>query len=142
MKIVVPIALSFVAGSALIPFVYGFKKAFSTNPFAYSGITNLLCALALLTISALYGGTEKQYLARHWIPISLAALGLVVVNIMHYFIITRYGASFSLLTSLFMMLMPTFVVGYLIFKERCNLWIVPCIACALLTVLFFGLSKR
>jgi len=29
-----------------------------------------------------------------------------------------------------------------VFKEQCNLWIVPCVTCALLTVLFFGLSKR
>jgi hypothetical protein len=142
MRIVIPIALALMAGTALIPFVYGMKKAFSTNPFVYSGIANLLCAIALLMISTIYGGVEKQYLVRHWIPISLGALGLVVVNISHYFVITRFGASYSMLSSLFMMLMPALVVGYLIFKERCNLWIVPCIACALLTVLFFALSKR
>jgi len=142
MKVIVPILLALLVGVGNVPYVYGFKKAFSGNPFIYAGMSNLLCGIALLTISSVYGGAGKQYLTKNWIVIGVGALGIVVANIAIYFVITRFGASFWLLCSLFIMLIPSFIVGYLIFKENCNVWIVPCVVCALLTVLFFGLSKR
>ena len=142
MKVFVPLLLTFLVGASAIPYVYGFKKAFSENPFIYAGICNLILGAVLLTISLIYGGVEKQYAIRNAIPIGLCVIGLVVANVCNYFIITRFGASFWLLSSLFMMLIPSFAVGYLIFKEDFNVWILPCVACALLTVLFFGLSKQ
>ena len=142
MKVIVPILLAFLVSVSIMPYVYGFKKAFSGNPFIYAGMCNLFCGIVLLIMSFVYGGTGKQYLAKNWIPIIMAVLGIVVANAANYFVITRFGASFWLLSSLFMMLIPSFIVGYLIFKENCNVWIVPCVVCALLTALFFGLSKR
>lgn len=76
------------------------------------------------------------------IPIIMAVLGIVVVNAANYFIITELGASFWLLSSLSMMLIPSFAVGYSIFKENCNAWIVPRVICALLAAPFFALSKQ
>ena len=142
MKVIVPILLTLLVGAGSIPYVYGFKKAFSVNPFIYVGMCNIFCGIVLLIISFVYGGIGKQYLAKNWIPLIMAGLGLVVANAANYFVVTRFGASFWLLSSLFMMLIPSFIVGYLIFKENCNVWIVPCVACVLLAVLFFGLSKR
>ncbi|MDP6779516.1 MAG: hypothetical protein QGI83_22365 [Candidatus Latescibacteria bacterium] len=142
MKIILPVVLTFLVGAGAIPYVYGFRKAFSENPFIFAGIANFALGVILLGISFAYGGIERQYAVRNVVPIGLCVLGLVVANIANYFIITRYGASYWLLSSLFMMLIPSFVVGYLIFKETFNVWIVPCVFCALLTVAFFGLAKR
>ncbi len=142
MKVIVPILLTFLVGLGTAPYVYGFKKAFSGNPFIYVGMCNLFCGIVLLTISFGYGGAGKQYLAKNWIPIIMAVGGLVVANAANYFVITRFGASYWLLASLFMMLIPSFIVGYLIFKENFNAWIIPCVGCTLLAVLFFTLSKR
>ncbi len=142
MKILLPVLLTFLVGLSAIPYVYGFKKAFSENPFIYAGISNLVLGAVLLIISFAYGGVEKQYAMKNSIPIGLCVIGLVVANVCNYFIITRFGASYWLLSSLFMMLIPSFTVGYLIFRESFNAWVVPCVVCALLTVLFFGLSKQ
>ena len=142
MKFALALLLTFLVGVGNVPYVYGFKKAFSQNPFIYAAMCNIFCGLVLLTISFAYVAPEKQYLIKNWIPIAIAVLGITMANVANYFIINKFGASFWLLSSLFMMLIPTFVVGYWIFKEQCNAWIAPCVFCALLTVLFFGLSKR
>ena len=142
MKIVIPILLSLLVGVGTTPYVYGFKKAFSENPFIYAGLCNLFCGMVLLTISFTYGGAGRQYVIKNALPIGFSVLGIVLANVCNYFVVARFGASFWLLASLSMMLIPTFIVGYLIFKESCNLWIIPCLICTLLAVLFFGLSKR
>jgi hypothetical protein len=142
MKIVIPVLLSVLVGIGTAPYVYGFKKAFSENPFIYAGMCNLFCGIVLLMISFTYGGVGRQYLIKSSLPIVFSVLGIVLANVCNYFIIARFGASFWLLSSLCMMLIPTFIVGYLVFKENSNLWIVPCVICTLLAVLFFGLSKR
>lgn len=142
MKIAIPVLLSVLVGVGTTPYVYGFKKAFSENPFVYAGLCNLFCGIALLTISCTYGGAGRQYVIKNALPIGFSVLGIVLTNVCNYFIVARFGASFWLLSSLSMMLIPTFIVGYLVFKENCNLWIVPCLICTLLAVLFFGLSKR
>ena len=98
--------------------------------------------MVLLTISFTYGGAGRQYIIKNALPIGFSVLGIVLANVCNYFVVVRFGASFWLLSSLSMMLIPTFIVGYLIFKENCNLWIIPCLICTLLAVLFFGLSKR
>jgi hypothetical protein len=146
MKIGRPVLLSLLVGVGTTPYVYGFKKAFSENPFVYAGMCNLFCGMVLLTISftygGVYGGVGRQYVFKNALPIGFSVLGIVLTNVCNYFIVARFGASFWLLSSLSMMLIPTFIVGYLVFKENCNLWIVPCLICTLLAVLFFGLSKR
>ena len=142
MKIVVPVFLTFLVGLSSVPYVYGFNKAFSQNPFLYPGICNFGAGAALLILSLVYGGVGRHYFIDNSIPIGVCVAGLVVANVSNYFVVTRFGASFWLLASLFLMLIPSSIVGYWILKERCNVWIVPCVVCALLTVVFFGLSKR
>ncbi|MFH1009293.1 MAG: hypothetical protein V1800_17600 [Candidatus Latescibacterota bacterium] len=142
MKMVLPVLLSLLVGIGTTPYVFGLKKAFSGNPFIYVGLCNLFGGIVLLAISFTYGGVEKQYVMRNALPIGFSVLGIVMANICNYFVVARFGASYWLLASLSMMLVPTFVLGYLVFKESFNSWIVPCIVCTLLAVLFFGLSKR
>lgn len=142
MKALIPITLCALVGVCSIPFIYGFKKAFSQNPFIYAGCFNALSGIVLLAISYMHGGIEDHYLTRNALPIVLAASGIVLVNIIAYFVITRHGASYWMIASLSSMLIPAVVVGFIVFKEKYNLWIYPAVVCALLTVLFFALSKK
>jgi drug/metabolite transporter (DMT)-like permease len=90
----------------------------------------------------LYGGIEQQYFMKNWTLILFAAVGIFIINILAYYIINLYGASYWIIASLSSMLIPAIVVGYFVFKERVNFWIIPSLICAILSVLFFTLSKK
>jgi len=98
------------------------------------------CVLILL--SFYYGQIEKDYIGKNSVPIVLAALGVIGINVLLYVVITKYGASWMILNSLIAMLIPPTLVGYVIFKERFNLWILPAMGCAILAGVFFALSKQ
>jgi drug/metabolite transporter (DMT)-like permease len=142
MKALVPITLAVLAGLCNIPLIYGFKKAYSQNPFIFAGSFNLFSAFLFLSLAYLYGGIEQQYLIKNWALILFATAGIFFVNILAYYIINRYGASYWIIASLSSMLIPAIVVGYFVFKEKVNFWIMPSIICAILSVIFFILSKR
>ena len=142
MKTIVPISLAILAGACNIPLIYGFKKAFSQNPFIFAGSFNLCSAAFFIVAAYIYGGIEYQYFIKNWPFIIAATIGIFLINILAYHIINHYGASYWIIASLSGMLIPGIVVGYFLFKENVNLWIVPSILCAILSVLFFLLSKK
>ena len=142
MKIIIPISIAILVGFFNIPFIYGVKKAYSQNPFIFAGAFNLCSAIFFLIISYFYGGIEQQYLLKNWPFIIFAALGIFLINLAAYYIINHYGASYWMIASLSGMLIPPMIVGYLIFKEKLNYWIIPTIICAILTIFFFMLSKK
>jgi len=142
MKHAVPVLLAALVGVCGIPYVYGFRKAFSENPFIYAACFNLCAGAVLLVIALSFGGIENGYLARNWRPIVLAAVGIIGVNILAYFIVNEHGAGYWMLASLANVIIGPAVVGYLVLKEKCNWWIVPAYLCAILTVMFFQMSRR
>jgi hypothetical protein len=142
MKALIPITLAVLVGFCNVPLIYGFKKAYSQNPFIYAGSFNLCSAFFFLSIAYIYGGIEQEYFLKNWSLILFAAIGIFLINVMAYLIINRYGASYWIIASLSSMLIPAIVVGYFLFYERVNFWIVPSIICAILSVVFFTLSKR
>ncbi|MBN2061023.1 MAG: hypothetical protein JW882_11480 [Deltaproteobacteria bacterium] len=142
MKAIIPVLLAILVGVANIPLIYGFKKAYSQNPFIFAGSFNLCSAFLFIMAGYLYGGIEQNYFLKNWPFIIFAAVGVFSINIMAYIIINRYGASYWLIASLSAMLIPALFVGYYVFKERLNLWIIPSVLCAILTVFFFILSKK
>jgi drug/metabolite transporter (DMT)-like permease len=142
MKAIVPITLAVLAGACNIPLIYGFKKAYSQNPFIFAGSFNLCSAFLFLLLACLYGGIQQQYFIKNWSLILFAAVGIFIINILAYYIINHHGASYWIIASLSSMLIPAIVVGYFVFKERVNFWIIPSIICAILSILFFTLSKK
>jgi drug/metabolite transporter (DMT)-like permease len=141
-KTALPVLLCVFAGICNIPYLWGFKKAYSANPFIYGGLFNLLVGAILLILALFYGRIESNWVSAHKAPVAAAAFGIALINIVAYFVINRYGASWTMITSLSAMLIPPLVVGVVLFGEKLNLWIVPAIACGILTVVFFALSKR
>jgi drug/metabolite transporter (DMT)-like permease len=142
MKSILPIALAVFVGFCNVPLIYGFRKAYSQNPFIFAGSFNLCSAFLFLSIAYIYGGIEHQYFIKNWALILFATLGIFIINFLAYYIINHHGASYWIIASLSSMLVPAIVVGYFIFKERVNLWIIPSVICAILSVIFFVLSKR
>lgn len=142
LKIIVPISMAILVGFCSIPLVYGFKKAYSQNPFIFAGSFNLCSAIVFFSISYIYGGVEQEYFLKNWPLIVFAAMGIVLINTLAYYIINRYGASYWMIASLSGMLIPAIVVGYFVFKEKLNSWIIPSIICAILAFFFFTLSKK
>jgi len=142
MKAIVPITLAVLAGACNMPLIYGFKKAYSQNPFIFAGSFNLCSTFFFLSMAYLYGGIEQQYFMKNWTLILFAAVGIFIINILAYYIINLYGANYWIIASLSSMLIPAIVVGYFVFKERVNFWIIPSLICAILSVLFFTLSKK
>jgi drug/metabolite transporter (DMT)-like permease len=142
MKAIVPITLAILAGACNIPLIYGFKKAYSQNPFIFAGSFNLCSAFLFLSLACLYGGIQQQYFIKNWSLILFAAVGIFIINVLAYYIINHHGASYWIIASLSSMLIPAIVVGYFVFKERVNFWIIPSIICAILSVIFFLFSKR
>jgi len=85
MKTLVPVTLAVFAGLCNIPLIYGFKKAYSQNPFIFAGSFNLVSAFVFLSIAYLFGGIEHHYFVRNWPFILFAALGIVLINTLaHY----------------------------------------------------------
>lgn len=142
MKTLVPVTLAVFAGLCNIPLIYGFKKAYSQNPFIFAGSFNLVSAFVFLSIAYLFGGIEHHYFVRNWPFILFAALGIVLINTLAYYLINYHGASYWIVVSLSSMLIPGIIVGYFILKDRVNIWIVPSIIFAILSAIFFVLSKR
>lgn len=142
MKALIPISLAILAGVCNVPLIYGFKKAYSQNPFIFAGSFNLCSAAFFISAACIYGGIEQQFFTRNWPFILAATAGIFFINIFAYHIINHHGASYWIIASLSSMLIPGIVVGYFIFKENVNFWIVPSILCAILSVFFFIMSKK
>jgi drug/metabolite transporter (DMT)-like permease len=142
MKSILPIALAVLVGFCNVPLIYGFRKAYSQNPFIFAGSFNLCSAFLFLSIAYFYGGIEHQYFIKNWAVILFATIGIFIINSLAYYIINHHGASYWIIASLSSMLVPAIVVGYFVFKERVNFWIIPSVICAILSVIFFVLSKR
>ena len=142
MKTLIPILIAVLVGVFNIPFVYGFKKAYSQNPFIFAASFNLCSAIFLLGVSFAYRGVEKDFFFRNWLFILSAACGIILINLSAYYIINSYGAGYWMIASLSNLLIPPILVGIFIFKEKFNYWIFPTIFCAILTVVLFTLSKK
>ncbi|MFC1534941.1 hypothetical protein ACFL7M_16430 [Thermodesulfobacteriota bacterium] len=65
MKGLIPISLAIIVGFCNIPLIYGFKKAYSQNPFIFAGSFNLCSAFFFLLIGYFYGGIEHQYFIKN-----------------------------------------------------------------------------
>ena len=141
MKTMTPVLLAVLVGVCAIPYLYGFKKAFSNNPFICSACFTLLAGTVLFVVALLYGKIQKGYVAANWLPIVLATVGIIGTNVLAYVIVNRFGASYWIIASLSNLLIAPSVVGYLLFREKCNVWIIPAVFCAVLSVVFFTMSK-
>jgi drug/metabolite transporter (DMT)-like permease len=142
MKALIPIGLAILVSVSNIPYVYGFKKAYSENPFIFAASMSFLCGVILLVLSLFWGKIEPAYVVKHWPVIVLAAVGIASVGVLMYVIVNKYGANYFMVASLCNVIVPASVVGFLIFKEKCNIaWLVPSLICASLSVFFFAMSR-
>ena len=142
MKSLTPILLAVGIGACNVPILYGFKKAYSQNPFVYAASFNVCSGLLMIVCTLFFGNIEHHYLAKGWPYIVTAGIGVMLMNLLAYYLINYYGAGYWIIASLCIMLLPSLLLGCVVFKEKFNLWIIPAILCALLTVFFFNLSKQ
>ena len=61
MKALIPIVLAILVSVSNIPYVYGFKKAYSENPFIFAASMSFLCGVILLVLSLFWGRIEPTY---------------------------------------------------------------------------------
>lgn len=125
-----------------IPVVIGYKTVHHANNLIYPGFVLIVTGALMLVISWKQNIILSEYFIKNYIWILFPSIITILNCYATVSIINKYGASSFVMASLFNLLIPPTIVGYLIYKEKVNLFIIPTYFCCIFAVYLFHLSKR
>ncbi len=134
-------ALLAAVGNAL--FAFGQKKiTLSKNPFLFLiGALTICISLFLLSTIFFKRINLKEYISLNWKWMVISGFGFFLTFIGFYFLYTKYGTSYYILYAVLSIISTSILLGFIIFKEKFNIYFALSIVFALLTILFFTLGK-
>lgn len=142
-KFLLPFAFALLAALGNVFFVLGNRKADQAeNPFLF---TALAMTVALILFVGLYFafGTRGagEFLRRNIGWAALSGFGMFLTFLGFYLLYSRFDTSYYALFSVVSILLTTLVLGVWILRESVNLYGGLSIAAAVVSIVFFGLSK-
>ena len=144
LKTLIPFSFAFLAAIGNVFFVFGNRKVGnSSNPMMFTTTVMTIC-LMLYFICYLAFGTKGsgEFLRRNLLWCMLSGAGMFMTFLGFYLLYSRYDTSYYALFAATSILVTTIVLGVFILKEGINLYGAISIAAAVVSVVFFGLSKR
>jgi drug/metabolite transporter (DMT)-like permease len=143
-KFFLPFSFALFAALGNVFFVLGSRKAAQApNPMLFT-LAAMAVSLALFLAAYFVFGTRGtgDYLRRNVGWMALAGVGMFMTFYGFYLLYSRFDTSYYALFVVTSMLLTTIVLGLWILKEPINLYGYISIAAAVVSIVFFGLSKR
>jgi drug/metabolite transporter (DMT)-like permease len=143
-KFLVPFGFALIAALGNVFFVFGNRKVgHAVNPFFFTATAMAVCLALYLIGTTVFGlRGSQEFLRRNILWCSLSGLGMFMTFLGFYLLYSRFDTSYYALFAVTSVLMTTIVLGMLILGERINLYGGISIAAAVVSIVFFGLSKR
>jgi len=140
------VAFSFAVFAALgnVFFVLGSRKAGSApNPLAFTAGA-MTVSLTLVAVGWLLFGPRGtvEFARRSGGWIALSGLGMFMTFLGFYLLYSRFGTSYYTLFVVTSMVLTTLVLSLWILREGINGYGIASVIAAMVSILFFGLSKR
>ncbi len=143
-KILLPLFFALIAAFGNVFFVLGNRKVgHAVNPFFFTATAMAACLALFLVGTTVFGlRGSQEFLRRNILWCSLSGTGMFMTFLGFYLLYSRFDTSYYALFSVISILMTTLVLGVLILKESVNFYGGVSIAAAVVSIVFFGLSKR
>jgi len=143
-KMLIPFSFALLASLGNVFFVFGNRKVGNSgNPLMFTTTAMTVCvALYFVCFFALGPKGSGEFLRRNLLWCMLSGVGMFMTFLGFYLLYSRFDTSYYALFAVTSVLMTTLVLGVFILKEGINLYGVISIAAAVVSIVFFGLSKR
>jgi drug/metabolite transporter (DMT)-like permease len=144
LKFLIPFSFALIAAFGNVLFVWGNRKVGNTaNPFYFTATAMAVC-LALYLIGTAFFGLRGsgEFLRKNLFWCSVSGFGMFLTFLGFYLLYSRFDTSYYALFAVTSVLLTTIVLGVFILRERINLYGAISIAAAVVSIVFFGLSKR
>ena len=143
-KFMIPFSFAMFAAIGNVFFVFGNRKVgHSGNPMMFTTTAMAVCLLLYFVCYLTFGTRGSgEFLRRNLLWCTLSGVGMFMTFLGFYLLYSRFDTSYYALFSVVSILMTTIVLGLIILKEGINLYGIISIAAAVVSVVFFGLSKR
>ncbi len=143
-KFLIPFAFAFIAALGNVFFVLGNRKAEGApNPFLFSAGA-MAVSLAIFAMLFFFFGTRgaTEYLGRNGGWIALSGFGIFLTFFGFYLLYSRYDTSYYALFAVTALILTVVILGAWILREGLNLYGILSVAAAVVSIVFFALSKR
>lgn len=133
-------ALLAAIGNAI--FVYSQKRAeLPQNPLLLLGLAALICAVLLIGSTLFLEWPHvPAYVRAHGVWVLATGIGLTITFIGFHFLFTRYGASYYSLYAMLAILTTSVGVGFLVYREQLNGYIVASTLAAVAAIVLLGIG--
>ena len=144
LKFLIPFGFALIAAFGNVLFVLGNRKVGHTvNPFFFTATVMAVCLSLYLIGTLLFGMRGSgEFLRKNIGWCVLSGAGMFLTFLGFYLLYSRFDTSYYALFVVTSMLLTTLVLGVLVLHERINLYGGVSIAAAVVSIVFFGLSKR
>jgi drug/metabolite transporter (DMT)-like permease len=143
-KLLLPFLFAFVAALGNVFYVLASRKTeVSVNPFLFTAASMAVCAALFVAAYFLFDtrGTGEFLRRNGWWAV-LSGAGIFLTFYGFYLLYSRFDTSYYTLFAVLSLVMTTVLLGWWFLKEGFNLYGVLSVAAALVSIVFFGLSKR
>lgn len=143
LKFLIPFSFALIAALGNVFFVFGNRKVgHASNPFFFTATTMAVCLTLYLIGTTVFGlRGSQEFLRRNILWCSVSGVGMFMTFLGFYLLYSRFDTSYYALFAVTSVLLTTIVLGALILGERINLYGGVSIAAAVVSIVFFGLSK-
>jgi drug/metabolite transporter (DMT)-like permease len=144
LKFLLPFSFALFAALGNVFFVLGNRKVGpASNPFFFTATAMAVCLALFLTGTFFFGMRGgPEFLRRNLLWCALSGVGMFMTFTGFYLLYSRFDTSYYALFVVTSMLLTTLVLGVLVLREHINLYGGISIAAAVVSIVFFGLSKR
>ena len=144
LKFLIPFSFALIAAFGNVLFVLGNRKVgHAANPFFFTATAMAVCLALYFLGTAVFGlRGSGEFLRRNLLWCSVSGVGMFLTFWGFHLLYTRYDTSYYSLFSVVSILLTTIVLGIFILREQLNLYGIISIAAAVVSIVFFGLSKR
>ncbi len=143
-KALIPFSFAVLAAMGNVFFVFGNRKVgHSGNPLVFTTTAMSIC-LALYFIAYMTFGVRGtgEFLRRNILWCSLSGVGMFMTFLGFYLLYSRYNTSYYALFAVTSVVLTSVVLGVFILKEGINFYGAMSLIAAVVSIVFFGLSKR
>lgn len=144
LKSLLPFSFALIAALGNVFFVSGGRKVGpAANPFFFTATAMAVCLSLFLTGTVLFGlHGAGDFLRRNVWWCMLSGTGMFLTFLGFYLLYSRFDTSYYALFVVTSMLLTTLVLGVWILREPINPYGAISIAAAVVSIVFFWMSKR
>ncbi len=119
------------------------RAEIAAHPFAFLIFALLTCLmLFVVTLPCFPGSNMLAYVSRNYRWTLLSGVGFYLTFIGFYFLFTRFGASYYVLSAVLSILTTSILVGVLLFQEAFNFYYGLSVLCAIAAIVLFSLGQK